>query len=80
MAMMRTRGEVGVNQSRVVLTLNEDSDEDGLGGLFDDYRPAVFDSFFPFTCLVEERQGFVCLNFGASKSEIKETEEKYPIL
>lgn len=51
----------------------DDSDDMGFG-LFDEDRPIIFDSYFPFTGLVEEKPGFVCLNFAASEKEIQENQ------
>lgn len=44
---------------------NEGEDDEKMGfGLFDDHRPLILDSYFPFTGLIEEHGGFICVNFG----------------
>jgi hypothetical protein len=48
-----------------------DDGYDGLAGLFDDYRPVTFDSYFPSLALVPEKAGYLCLDFSASEEEIE---------
>jgi hypothetical protein len=52
----------------------DEDDLEDLSGIFDAYRPVIFDSYFPFKGLVAERSGFVCLDFGATEMEIEYSE------
>jgi hypothetical protein len=66
-AMVAFYGDGPCSRKSVPLIFFEgEYDEDNSFGLFDDSRPMIFDSFFPYFGLISEQKGFLCLDFTIS--------------
>jgi hypothetical protein len=68
----RLNSTCGLQKRNLFFFEEQDEEEEETFGLFDDSRLATLDSFFPYSGLIQDSEGFVLIDFSVSKPEIEE--------